>query len=264
LDHLPAIRYGRRNEHNAILKYEELTGFHVERSGLVVSIANGVLAASPDGLVGNEGLIEVKCPILLDGKDPENYASVYSKGAFLKRCKHTGAYEIVKSHPYYFQIIMTLHVTKKMWCDLVVWSSGPKILDSISNTLVAQDPKGMAIIIRINRDSGTESLFELMTTKLLKFWRFDLAPEIIDPRKINKKPFRQPEYRVQAMAEKQKKKSDKLQGFNDENRLHSIALSTVNISISASTTLPKPSSSSSTSLNFIPPPTYYADSEDSN
>jgi hypothetical protein len=65
LDHIPALQYGRDNERNAIKKYEHLRKQHVKPSGLVVSLEDGIFAASPDGFVGEEGLIEVKCPIVL-------------------------------------------------------------------------------------------------------------------------------------------------------------------------------------------------------
>jgi hypothetical protein len=249
LDHLPALRYGRKNEHNAILKYEEMYGVQVTRCGLFISLDNGVLAASPDGLVGNEGLLEVKCPIVLDGKDPDDYAKVCGKSPFIKRSKAGEVYQIVKSHPYYYQMIMTLYVTGRKWCDLVVWSSGPKVFDQLSDTLICKEPLGMAIIIRINRDFNTDSLFKSMTTKLLKFWRHDLAPEIVDPRKLNKRPFRQPEYRLKAIAEKEKKKSNK-------------EILRVQNTSSSSAKPEAATSSSSTRLQFKPPPTYDSDESD--
>lgn len=55
------IIFGRLNEKKAITKYEAATGLKVEECGLFVSTVYPFLGASPDGLVGEEGLIEVKC-----------------------------------------------------------------------------------------------------------------------------------------------------------------------------------------------------------
>ncbi|ODM91484.1 Exonuclease [Orchesella cincta] len=64
----PATLYGHAHETDAIAEYENLTGNKVRRCGLVVSLEDGRLAVSPDGTVGDEGLIEVKCPLTLKDK----------------------------------------------------------------------------------------------------------------------------------------------------------------------------------------------------
>lgn len=46
----------------AIKKYEEITDLVVEKCGLYISIERPYLGASPDGLLGPETIIEVKCP----------------------------------------------------------------------------------------------------------------------------------------------------------------------------------------------------------
>jgi len=41
-----------------------------------------------------------------------------------------------------------------------------------------------------------------MKDKMLKFFEFDVAPEIVDPEHPKEQPMRQPEYRLLAIAEK--------------------------------------------------------------
>lgn len=44
--------------------YAKQTGMRVQQIGLVFSDERRLIAASPDGLVGNDGLLEIKCPKL--------------------------------------------------------------------------------------------------------------------------------------------------------------------------------------------------------
>ena len=55
----PAMAHGNRTEPQAIAAYELLTGNKVRRVGVCI---NGGFAASTDGLVGDDGVLEVKCP----------------------------------------------------------------------------------------------------------------------------------------------------------------------------------------------------------
>ena len=57
-----ATRWGTHNEANGILAYSAHTGNMVQNTGLHVHPHTPWLAGSPDGLIGTEGLIEVKCP----------------------------------------------------------------------------------------------------------------------------------------------------------------------------------------------------------
>jgi putative phage-type endonuclease len=58
----PAMKWGTDTEPEAREAYEMMMGLSVERVGLVLhpNIDGGV--ASPDGLVGSDGLVEIKCP----------------------------------------------------------------------------------------------------------------------------------------------------------------------------------------------------------
>lgn len=67
-------------EPHAVAAYEEATGVATELVGFVSHPAIAYAGASPDRLVGDEGLLEVKCPAsathidtLLSGEVPERY-----------------------------------------------------------------------------------------------------------------------------------------------------------------------------------------------
>jgi len=71
---------GQEREAEARELYELMTGKTVEQVGLCVTEGEAVFGASPDGLIGNDGLLEIKCPIistqvsyLLEGTLPKEY-----------------------------------------------------------------------------------------------------------------------------------------------------------------------------------------------
>jgi putative phage-type endonuclease len=75
-----AMQWGTDHEPFARAAYEILTGQIVEEVGFIAHPVIEMSGASPDGLVGNFGMIEIKCPntathidFLLDGKIPGKY-----------------------------------------------------------------------------------------------------------------------------------------------------------------------------------------------
>ena len=75
-----AMRWGTDMEPHAVAAYEEATGVTTELVGFVSHPVIAYAGASPDRLVGDEGLLEVKCPAsathidtLLSGEVPERY-----------------------------------------------------------------------------------------------------------------------------------------------------------------------------------------------
>jgi putative phage-type endonuclease len=77
-----AMQWGIDTEAQAILGYEVVSGQTVKAVGFVEHPTLGMTGASPDGLIGLDGLIEVKCPntatqidLLLIGKVPQKYVT---------------------------------------------------------------------------------------------------------------------------------------------------------------------------------------------
>lgn len=75
-----AMEFGIANEPIARTMYEMTKGVEVERVGFVVHPSIPRCGASPDGIIGSDGLVEIKCPntnthleYLLDGVIPEDY-----------------------------------------------------------------------------------------------------------------------------------------------------------------------------------------------
>ena len=97
-----ATRWGTQNEMNGTLAYSAHTGNVVKNTGLHVHPHNAWLAGSPDGLIGTEGLLEVKCP-------------------FWHKKDGGRLHKTVPSH-YYMQINLCLECTDREWCDFISWA----------------------------------------------------------------------------------------------------------------------------------------------
>jgi putative phage-type endonuclease len=77
-----AMLHGINTEPEARLAYEFMRGVEVAQVGLVKHPRIEGTHASPDGLIGDDGVLEIKCPqsaahieVLLTGRIPEKYAT---------------------------------------------------------------------------------------------------------------------------------------------------------------------------------------------
>jgi hypothetical protein len=203
-----ATAWGKINERRGIQCYEEENRLVVYPAGLFISLQHGALAASPDGLVGDDGIVEIKCPYLERYGMPEDVATRKSNKYLLK----TGnTYTLSQTSHYYYQVVMQLHVSQREWCDFVVWTQGPS--DSEDNSQFA-NPKGTIIITRIFR-TDTNDVWLTMSQKLIRFWEEDLAPEIVDSRRARRDGYRQPLYRLNAINQAIDAKEARSVVYND-------------------------------------------------
>lgn len=97
-----ATEHGTNNEANALTDYQMQHNKVVE-CGFYVHPDFEWLGASPDGLIGDDGLIEIKCP----------YGMRHSADGFK---------DISEQKHYYAQIQYQLFCTGRMWCDFYQWS----------------------------------------------------------------------------------------------------------------------------------------------
>lgn len=92
-----AMAWGTAMEPNGLLEYAIATGCSVEPTGFWQHSELDWIGGSPDGLVGSDGLVEIKCP--------------YTRKLYPELPPH-----------YYCQINALLEITKRSWCDLCVWT----------------------------------------------------------------------------------------------------------------------------------------------
>lgn len=107
--------WGKVNEKNAIAAYKKATTNHVFPCGLCVSREHPYLAASPDGLVGSETVLEAKCPYTI-----RNEAISDTKVDYLERINNKIV--LKTSSNYYYQVQTQMYVTGRNFCDFVVWT----------------------------------------------------------------------------------------------------------------------------------------------
>jgi putative phage-type endonuclease len=93
-----ATEWGTNMESVGIGVYSELTGNVVTETGLHTHAEHTWLSGSPDGFVGADGIIEVKCP-------------------FYRRVVHA----TVPSY-YWMQCNALMEITDRQWCDYICWT----------------------------------------------------------------------------------------------------------------------------------------------
>ncbi len=113
-----AMQWGTDHEDEARRVYESITGTQVEQTGLVKHV-DWEVGASPDGLVGSNGLIEIKCP-----NTATHIQTLLAK-------------EMPKKH--YAQVQGQMWITNRVWCDFV--SYDPRL-----------DDKNAIFITRVKKD----------------------------------------------------------------------------------------------------------------
>lgn len=179
------MKYGRRNERHAI---EELCerNIKVKPCGLFIDEDLPFLAASPDGLLEDDGLLEIKCPSSCSNLTPEEGIESRKITFWSIDRKDKKITSINKKHIYFYQIQGQLHISKRKYCLFVVWT-----------------PHGMKME-KVERD---ESFWEKhMKEKLEKFYFDCLLPELADPRYPRHMPIRNPEYILEAQRQRKEKK----------------------------------------------------------
>ncbi|XP_061174665.1 uncharacterized protein LOC133183774 [Saccostrea echinata] len=111
------IMHGRQYENKAICRFEEISGLKVQRCGLFVSLDYPFLGATPNMLVDNDAIIEVKCPYT--GRNEEIKPG--KKFPFLVELSD-GTVTLKQSHKYYDQVQGQLFLSKRKICHFVVFT----------------------------------------------------------------------------------------------------------------------------------------------
>lgn len=111
------MQWGIDTEDKARNTYEARSGNKVEQVGFVYKDEDKRIGCSPDGLIGEDGLIEIKCPMskthlgyLLENEPPKKY---------------------------FLQMQFQMYITGRKWCDFV--SFDPRLPDSLSYMCVRVD-----------------------------------------------------------------------------------------------------------------------------
>jgi YqaJ-like viral recombinase domain len=100
--------------------FENKFDLQVLPAGLFVDIELHFLAGSPDGLVGEHDIVEIKCPHSIKDMNPKD-------GVLAKKIKYLsinsdGHMELKRNDNYYYQVQGQLRVTNKLSCYFIVWT----------------------------------------------------------------------------------------------------------------------------------------------
>ena len=147
-----AILHGRKYEHVAVEKFEARWGIDTDPCGIFVSQTHPQLAASPDRIIDQDTVLEVKCPYASRDKIISPETVPYLKEA-------DGALVLDPNHDYHYQIQGQLFCSNRKLCLFVVYT-----LRDI-------------VMIRIERDEG---FINTMLDKLLSFYKLHFEPAIIN------------------------------------------------------------------------------------
>lgn len=147
-----ALAHGKKYERVAISKLEDLCSVKVLQCGLFVCAEYPMLAASPDGLISDDAVVEVKCPYTA-----RNDLITETSVPYLTACP-TGGFLLNKDHQYYYQVQGQLLCTGRQRCKFVVFTL-----------------KGLEVV-DVHRD---DIFINSMTTVLLEFYEQYFKPAII-------------------------------------------------------------------------------------
>ena len=110
------LEHGRKYEGTALKAYREKTGSNVTASGLVICLKKPYLACSPDGIVDDCTLIEVKCPYVARDKPVTPVTVPYLE------LGPNGKLHLKHDHDYMYQVQGNMHITRKTLCHLVIFT----------------------------------------------------------------------------------------------------------------------------------------------
>ena len=116
---LQACDWGILHEQTAKQLYSQLTNLAIGENGVFLS-GSGLLGGSPDGIVSDEIIVEVKCPFSARNKTIQQ-AAAEDKKFFLQLDGATGL-KLKQHHNYWHQIQGNLHLTGANICHLIVWT----------------------------------------------------------------------------------------------------------------------------------------------
>ena len=126
------IRWEKTHEVDAksvYISYLRGQGYHnaeVTNSGLVLDVEEPCLGCSPDTLVNIPEsrvpleIAEFKCPYTAQSQTPAEAAASNSK--FFCSLISSGELKLKQGCNYYYQVQGTLAITKRSWCDFVIWT----------------------------------------------------------------------------------------------------------------------------------------------
>ena len=144
----------------------------IDDCGLFIDQQYPFLGASPDGLIRNDGIVEIKCPYRAKGMTIETALELCKDLRNIFDPKNPSA--LNKKHKFYYQVQGQLHITQRQYRKFVLWSD-----------------KSMKIV-HVERDD--QFWEDHMEKPLTRFYIDAMLREIIECRKLKHMPIIEPEW----------------------------------------------------------------------
>jgi len=125
------VQWGQVHEQTAIAKYESVHGQKVIPSGLWLH-SSGLCGASPDGIVDDCKLVEVKCPYA--SRQGDLYSEHIGDKFFLTfDINEDIAFNLknAQGHSYHHQVQANLWLSRRSQCDFVVWNPDSTVIVTV-------------------------------------------------------------------------------------------------------------------------------------
>ena len=120
LSRVKAVQWGVNNEEEAVKAFTLKTGLAVKETGIWFH-SSGILGASPDGIIDDETVLEVKCPYT--ERNLTIAEAVESATFCLEKCESGQCYTLKKDHVYWHQVQGEMYFSRRKFCYFVVWTT---------------------------------------------------------------------------------------------------------------------------------------------
>ncbi|XP_077497747.1 uncharacterized protein LOC144108371 [Amblyomma americanum] len=191
-----AIRYGKDHECLALKQIENECNVVVKECGLFVDQESPFLGASPDGLIGEDVLVEVKCSY--SARDLTPLEGVRAKKITCCEENKNGRLQLQTNSNYWYQVQGQLNIARRRKCLFVL-----------------RTKKGISTEVISRNQSFWE---DEMLPRLKKFYMHCLLPELVDPRRRRGLPISEPDYILEAQNTRSLKRPLKETSKNDDNQ----------------------------------------------
>lgn len=182
-----ATKHGKDNEKKAIQLLSKTIKKDIRGCGIFLDQQHPYLGASPDGLVGQYGCVEVKCPYSAADKKPgdkpirKTFADAVKTVKVVRQMfKKNDTSKLNPNNNYYFQVQGQMFIAKKKYCYFAVWTGDKNESYERENDYFHY--------VRVDADKDFWE--KKMLPKLIQFYYDAIEPEIIDSRRRRGLPLR--------------------------------------------------------------------------
>ena len=95
-------KWGKNHEDDVIFAIINGLGVKISKCGLFIDLDHPYLCTTPDGLIGDDGTVELKC--LYSARDMTPDEEIFDKLINVYKLDKKGEMSVNKKHPYFYQI----------------------------------------------------------------------------------------------------------------------------------------------------------------